>query len=167
MVDGDVELKLSQAEHVRNFIVGHLSNLDFITGLLLARQWVLLAAEEDAGDFVCSDHPVLLEWTVEVPQFFRDSPGFGLENTIVHVPLSRKLLLRGTFDGPGGVTVPVGRDTVAVVNGFAIGKVTRFLYTPEADFIWEKEDGSIGGVADLFAAIAEYRKRQSSSKGNS
>jgi len=160
VVDGEAELKLSQAEQVRNFVVGHLSNLEFIAELLMARQWVLLAAEEDAGDFICSDHPVVLEWTVEVPSFRRDSPGFGLQNTVVHVPLSRKLLLRGMFGGPEGVTVPVGRDTVAGINSFAIGKVTRFLYTSESDFIWKMDDGSIGSVADVFAAIAEHRTRQ-------
>lgn len=159
VVDGEVELELTQAGHVRSFIEGHLSNLDFITRLLMARQWVLLAAEGDADDFICSDHPVVLEWTVEVPPFYRDSPGFGLENTVVHVPLSRKLLLRGTFDVPAGITVPVGRDMVATTNALALRKVTRFLYTPEADFFWKKEDNSVGGVSDLFAAIAEYRER--------
>lgn len=167
VVGGETELKLSRTEQVRNFVVGHLGNLDFIAGILMARQWVLLAAEDGAGDFICSDHPVLLEWTVEVPPFYRNSPGFGLKNTIVHVPLSRKLLLRGTFGGPEGMTVPVDRNAVALINGLAVGKATRFLYTPEPDFIWKKEDGSVSGAADVFAAISEHRERQAGTHNTS
>jgi len=164
VIDGKAELKLSRTAEVRSFVVGHLGNLEFIAELLMARQWVLLVPEEGAGDFICSDHPVVLEWTVEVPPFRRDSPGFGLQHTIVHVPLSRKLLLRGTFGGPEGMTLPVDRNAVALLNGLAVGKATRFLYTPEPDFIWKKDDGSTGGIADVFAAIAEHRRQQASSQ---
>ena len=75
--------EVSEYEEVKRFVeeenfdirYGHghhlryeLQATDEILSLLRHRKWSLFIAEEDADDFVCSDHPVALAWIEDPPQ---------------------------------------------------------------------------------------------------
>ena len=61
-----------------------------ILDLLPLRHWSLIVAAQDAGQFICTDNPVLLTWTEKMPPFF--SPGFGVGSTEINVPRAKSTL---------------------------------------------------------------------------
>jgi hypothetical protein len=84
--------------------------------LLGRRRWTLYTADGSSGEFITTDRPVTLMWT-EKPRAngIFSSPGFGLKNTEVLFPLSRKAALIGRWDRGGGTEV-AQRDFVATFN---------------------------------------------------
>ena len=102
------------------------SMLPTLLDLLMARQWAVLRTQPDAGDLICTDHPVLLEWIKRAP--LGESPGFGLENTAVFVPIGPSAALFGLWDAEP--TDPMmTRDQVAFWNGQLLGCVHRFVFS--------------------------------------
>ncbi len=93
-----VESDEFRVETVRNWYIRvMLDMMDAILPYLAARRWSLVMAEPDAGYFTCSDRPVALIWTTEVPALY--SPGFGMRNTQLTFPLTKEVGLIGEFDG--------------------------------------------------------------------
>jgi len=155
-------LEFSQNFHVDNLLSALLPTADeTIAPLLAARHWVLWVAKDDAGHFITTDRPVLLTWTVEVPAFYANNPGFGFQNTAVVFPLSKKLALYGRFHGPRRAVLPADKDQVALVNRMMSQGVVRFAYSTDENFVWKKlSNETIGDRRDMFDAIKEHQAKK-------
>jgi len=116
---------------------------------MMARNWAFIRADEQTSGYICSDHPVGLIWTKEMPPFYR--PGFGMPDTELTVPLTRKWALIGRFDKPANVGL-ADRATVAALNS-RTGMSAGQIYHPSEDFVWTMLTGEIGGRQDLLDAI--------------
>jgi len=117
---------------------------------LSLRKWRLWIAEDNAPDFICSDSPVTPVWTIPAPPML--PPAFGTPNTIVSVPLSRRICLVSMLDQE----LPDGRlDVAAVAQMNSItGRYANQLYSAEPDFVWRMRDDRIGTAADLMSALS-------------
>jgi hypothetical protein len=118
---------------------------------LSLRSWQLWIADSNAPDFVCSDSPVSLNWVNPVPGPY--PPGYDLKNTVVSVPLQKRMAMVGLFDGDDKPR-NVGRDEVAQVNS-ATGMHAGQLYCPSSDFVWFTKHGNVGHRADLLKALQD------------
>lgn len=156
----EYKIEFSQNFHINNLMTALLPvAADTIAPLLAERHWLLWSAQDGAGHFITADRPVLLTWTVEVPAFYADSPGFGLENTLVIFPLSKTLAMYGRFEGPRGV-IPASAKEVAFLNRMMSASVRRFIYSTDKNFIWQREDGSIGDTGDMFEAVKAHQAKK-------
>lgn len=70
---------------------------DTILPFLVKRRWHTITSVTDTG-FITSDHPVGLFWSDDRRDASPYSPGFGLEQTTVIFPVSRKVLIVGKFE---------------------------------------------------------------------
>lgn len=135
---------------------GHIKQLfqvvDILLPFLAARKWSLLIAEYGAGDFIASDDPVALTWTSTPALPGMAPPGFGLMETDVTFPLSKKLAILGRFEGEAG-RFSADRARVAAINTRTGMYCVRFLCSPSEDFLWLKADGTVRGAADLVQEI--------------
>jgi hypothetical protein len=133
--------------------------------LLIERRWILNIAEEGAGDFICSDKPVIAHplSTDNFRQIRFVRPDFQ-KDTIVVMPLSRRIALTGEFEGGPSGTAYVDARRVALINGFLVApsqfttreegkQVIRYVYSPESDFSWWTLKEKVGNVDDLWASL--------------
>jgi hypothetical protein len=118
-----------------------------ITDLLYKRNWCLLIVDE-GSEFICSENPVTLTWSEGTPKTFR-SPGFGLRNTEVLVPISKEFALLGSFDDELPTVITLEPKGVAVLNRHTIILSNRFIYSSKPEFVFIKTDGNIGNSNDL------------------
>ncbi|MHB9145463.1 MAG: DUF4238 domain-containing protein [Symbiobacteriia bacterium] len=111
-----------------------LEGAKVVAPLLIQRSWTVLVARKDAGDLICSDHPVSLVWTdaALMKQSFY-SPGFGLRNTVVTVPLTRRIALWGSW-GSGRRVSSLGPRDVAAINSRTAMYAQRHIYSARRDF---------------------------------
>jgi len=94
--------------------------------LFMLRQWTVLRTQSDAGDLICTDHPVLLEWIKKVPP--GESPGFGLQNTAIFVPIGPSAALLGLWDAEQKDPT-LSRQRVTFWNGHLLDHVDRFVFS--------------------------------------
>lgn len=147
--------------HMLNMI--DLLNVDM--RLLTERQWRLNIAEDGAGDFICSDKPVIAHplSTRKFRQIRFVRPDFQ-KDTIVVMPLSRRMALTGEFKKERGRSADVDARKVSLINGFLVaptqfttpkeGKhVVRYIYSPASDFSWWMPPGKTGNLEDLWASL--------------
>jgi len=157
----DYTIEFPQNFHIQQLLTTLLPVADeTIAPLLAARHWVLWAAQDGAGHFVTTDRPVALSWTVEVPPFYENSPGFGLENTMVVFPISKRLAMYGRFDGPRGLALPANAEQVALINRVMSRSVIRFMYSTDENFRWRNVDDSIGNRLNMFDAIRDHQAKK-------
>jgi hypothetical protein len=83
------------------------------------------------------------------------SPAFGTPNTIVSVPLNRRLALVGVLDEELP-SIEMDRDEIAAVNSMT-GMYANQLFSPEPDFVWTMKDYSVGSLQDLYDVFARQR----------
>lgn len=154
-----VESDEFRVEMARNWYIRVVLNMmDAILPYLAARRWSLVIAEPDTGYFTCSDRPVALIWTTEMPAFY--SAGFGMRNTQLTFPLSKEVGLIGEFDGePTRNTVD--RRRVAGFNSRTGIYAERFVYSTFQNFYWLRKDGEIGETADLLSLLNNRRQGES------
>jgi hypothetical protein len=124
---------------------------EVIYAALKERRWRLLVPPAEGGDLICSDHPASIVSIDELPGLF--GPGFGMLGTEVSVPLNKRLVLFGTFDGEQG-TYRMTTDSVATFNS-RTAMYARLLFSPGKDFRFVRHDGQVCSVADLLLAIGE------------
>jgi hypothetical protein len=136
---GEYEIKTHQNLHVQL----ELDMVQHIQEILGARKWQLWVSEKDAGDFVTSDHPVCLLSTSKGPQG-PFGPGFGMVETAVLFPLTRKLTLVGTFEGKDKV-VSANREMIARVNVDIIRRAQRQVYSFDNQFSYATPEGILKG----------------------
>ena len=131
-------------------IAMEFKGIDTILPYLFGRGWVLYVAGEDAGPFVTSDRPVILEWNnaERIPPFYRHSPGFGLKNTRVIFPVSQNMALIGEYDTPDALIV-AGRRFVSLVNTEVIRFARPQVYAPNASFRFVDAKGNVRPSTDL------------------
>lgn len=142
---GNFTVSLGQNWNVQTMLV----NGDTIRPFLAQRNWALWVAADNEPDFVCSDCPVSLTWISDPGTLY--PPGYGLANTVVSVPLNRRVALVGTFEPlPGQQTV--GSETIAGVNTATVMYANQ-VFSPVQDFVWLMKDRTIGQVADLLAML--------------
>ena len=105
-----------------------LKLLPDLVPVFLARRWSLLLAAQGEGSFICSDMPVSI--TPTRPDFEQRFLGFGLPETELTVPLSRSMVLVGSYEAPS-ITAEVDANYISVVNRRTMNFAKRFLYSPE------------------------------------
>lgn len=144
---GDYDVDFEQTWHVQQMV----SMAATLAPLLSLRKWCLWIAEEDAPDLICSDRPVAPTWASPMPGLI--SPAFGTPNTIVSVPLNRRIALVSMIEKE----LPhkrLDRQGVAEVNSMTALYANQ-LFSSEPDFVWAKEDEQIGNSTDLLNALKE------------
>lgn len=157
----DYNIEFPTQWQAMDFVMSYLSNLETFTHALTNRKWNLLVAQPEAGDFICTDNPVALDWTTKVPLFYKSSPGFGMTGTVVNMPLTHKYSLIGSFEGTKVLNLQnllAYKEMVATTNTILLKHSQRFIYTRGNDFLWKREDKNFGNVADLFEFINSKRK---------
>jgi hypothetical protein len=152
------EIEFSQNHYIKNLTTTLLPVADeALTPLLGMRNWMLLIADEGAGYFITTDRPIALSWTIEVPPFLQASPGFGLRNTVVYFPVSKGLLMYGTFDALRAPVASADTETVALMNRIMSRSALRFIYSTGENFLWKNLDESIGERRNLFDVVREHK----------
>lgn len=119
-----------------------LSTFDNILPILGERIWSLIIAPSEGPEFICSDHPVTLNYKSN-----RKGPiGFGLRHTEVFFPFSRRAGLYGTFEDPLNKIVYAKPGNVATMNRRVAFNAERHVFSPLESFvIWH--DGSIKAIS--------------------
>lgn len=142
---GQFDVDLDQTWHVQEMIRMAV----ILAPLLSLRRWALWASDENAPDLICSDSPVAPRWMSPVPE--SSSPGFGTPNTIISVPLNRRLALVSAADVPLSER-RLDRADVATVNS-ATAMYANQLYASGEDFVWTMSDGQVGNSGDLLRVL--------------
>ena len=130
-----------------------------LSRMLNTRIWSLLVAGPAVPDFVCSDAPVALVWTVDnahrspglsPKDRWVPPPGFLSEDSEVTVPLGRRTCLVGTYGGASRVQT-VGVSHVAEANRRATAQAARFVFSSEETFVLLDAAGTVCGSERLIA----------------
>jgi hypothetical protein len=121
-VEREDVVKANQTWLVRSM----LKLMDTVLKTLEHRHWHLHVVRPGAPDLVCSDNPVRVTRLRGLP----GSPGGFMEpHTIVTMPLTKRLMVAATFDGPGDVT-EAGEKQVAAFNIVTVNGAQRQVYAP-------------------------------------
>jgi hypothetical protein len=96
--------------------------------IVAARRWNILRAEE--GEFITSDAPAMLMWKDPRRD---DSPGLGVPETRLLVPLSSTVTISGGFELEDA-TFGLSMDEVAKVNGQVIVQARRQVFASSEVF---------------------------------
>ncbi len=115
----EYDVTLNREHHIGIEFKSH----DAVLKTLMARKWEMHAiAGDDVGCFVTTDRPVVLTWhnTEKVPTMFRESPGFGMPDTEVLFPITKNLIVIGSFEGKDG--------TVSATTPFVAGANTKMIH---------------------------------------
>ncbi|WP_018917451.1 DUF4238 domain-containing protein [Vreelandella zhanjiangensis] len=119
-----------------------LIGMQQITELLHMRNWTLVKAGGESGEFITTDNPVSLTWhnPDQAPQFM--SPGFGLRDTMVYFPISKKLALVGEFDRDDAVA-EANKPLVAILNSKIIANSYQRVFAAKNNFNYVAKGGEI------------------------
>lgn len=106
--------------------------------LFSQRKWSLFIAEDGAGAFICSDHPVALMSVGNPPPnpdhpYNIGGPGLAHSDTELTVPLNHRMALFAIFKGPSYVGM-ADEKIVANVNVRTIGSAAKRIYCSNLDF---------------------------------
>ncbi|HBP5689810.1 TPA: DUF4238 domain-containing protein [Pseudomonas aeruginosa] len=132
---GAFEVSVSKEHQIHMELVG----MREITKLLHQRNWVLLRADDDAGEFVTTDNPVSLTFNKPVSSAFI-SPGFGLPDTMVYFPVSKNLALVGEFSGQVGVRA-ANKYLVVMLNSKMIANGYQRVMASKCNFNYIAKGG--------------------------
>lgn len=134
------KIKLSTERHIEMEMV----QVNSILPCLYGRNWILIKSGEQSGPFITSDNPVSLTWNEpeQIPLLYRNSPGFGLKNTMVYFPISKDLALVGEFDKEDK-TINGVKKLVSILNTKTLQNIYKQVYTPNLSFNVFGEDGEI------------------------
>lgn len=118
-----------------HYIALEMKTHDTVLKVLSERKWKLYTTTEEIGYFVTTDRPVVLTWNhpEKIPPMMRHSPGFGREDTEVLFPLTKEMLLLGSFEGEDG-TEATNDILVAVLNTKMIQQSFGQVYAPKKTF---------------------------------
>jgi len=144
--------------HQNHVIHSMLQSADVVLRTLVKRIWSLVVAPGGEANFVCSDWPVSLEWLTQMPAFW-SSPGHGMLNTSLMMPLSKDVALVGAFFGESSVSEASVKD-VAIINS-QTARNARMVFSCEEDFVWYRKNDTIAHVEDLIEEIKQRRQASS------
>lgn len=125
----EYSITLNREHHIKNEFTAH----NPVLHALMARKWELHAIESDnVGCYVTTDRPVVLTWNnpERVPALYRDAPGFGMPDTEVLFPITKNLIVIGSFEGKNG-TVSAATPFVARANTTMIHHAFEQMYGPK------------------------------------
>ena len=137
----DMDFGLDNTSHIRYMLEG----VKTLVPLLHDRKWQLLNAPI-ACDFITSDNPVSLVWTIEMSPL--NPPGFGMSSTILHFPLSSRQALVGRFEGEDA-TLPATTNIVVTLNSIILSSSHRFVASARETFEWLSSYGTIMTQGDI------------------
>lgn len=149
-LSGQFDVDFEQTWHVQQMVLATAN----LAPLLSLRKWTLWIADDGVPDLICSDSPVAPTWASQVNGPY--SPAFGTPNTIVSIPLNRRIALVSMLD----VQLPerrLDRAAVAAINS-ATGKYANQLYAPDPDFVWAMKDHRVGNAEDLLMSLRGEQK---------
>jgi hypothetical protein len=148
---------ISNTLHVHNA----LEAFDAMAPFVASRTWSLLVSVERSTEFVCSDHPVSLSWTVPVEKW-RGAPGVGDPLSELVMPLNRQIALVGRVGGHA-LVLPADRWTVALVNTRTIRWAARYVYSPRDNLVYLRQNEigqpAEGTLVDLMAEWTVNKRR--------
>ncbi len=130
----EYDIRLNQEHHIGIEFQTH----DVVLRALMARKWEMHAIEnDDLGSYVTTDRPVVITWNnpEKVPAMYRDSPGFGMPDTEVLFPITKNLIVIGSFEGKDG-TVPATTPLVAGANTKMIHHAFEQIYGPKTVILY-------------------------------
>jgi hypothetical protein len=78
----------------------------------------------------------------KVPPFYRNSPGFGLRDTIVFFPVSQSLALLGMFELDNRL-IQASDEMVASYNALTISNCYKQIYAPKLGFKFQGKNDEI------------------------
>jgi len=108
-----------------------LNTFDKILPILGERTWSLIIAPPDGPEFICSDHPVTINW-----KFGRKGLiGLGLRETEVFFPLSRSAGFYGTFENSLKEVVHAKIGNVATMNRRVVFNAEKHVFSPLESFV--------------------------------
>ena len=148
---GEYDVNFEQTWHVQELV----RMACVLAPLLSLRKWCLWVAEDSAPDLICSDSPVAPTWVVPMPGPL--PPALGTPNTVVSIPLNRRIALVSMIEEQ----LPerrLDRTGVAVVNSMT-GLYANQLYSADSDFVWVTKDHRVGSAADLLKAFQQQRQQ--------
>lgn len=99
--------------------------------LLRERQWTLWVTDEERGYFVTSDRPMILMWDSAHAAGIR--PGFAHRDTHVIFPLTKRLLLYGSYKRDSAL-LEATPELVAINNHVMVSTCDRFVYATSETF---------------------------------
>jgi hypothetical protein len=134
-----------------------LNSVKIMAPFLARRQWSLMIAPADVGEFICSDVPVAIISKVPLPPLY--SPAPGMPQTELTVPLSKEVTLFSTFEDEPNVMV-LNRREVARINSRTGMYSDRFMYSSGKDFLWLRSDDAICGARDLQEALKKEKRKE-------
>jgi hypothetical protein len=134
---GAFEISVPKEHQIHMELLG----MQRITELLHQRNWVLLKAGDEAGEFITTDNPVSLTFNDPASSPFI-SPGFGLPDTMVYFPVSKNLALIGEFDGGDGVKA-ANKHLVAIFNSRIIANSYQRVLASKSNFNYIAKGGAM------------------------
>lgn len=142
-----------------NMLLEHLLYaVDAIIPTMMARNWGLIYSPHEVGDFVCSDCPVSLHWLVEKERGIYSSPGHGLIETEISVPLSSRVLLIGRFQEINQSVYEANTNIhAAVYNSYTSMNAERHVYSRLPNFYWCSKNNTIADTDDFIEMIKGSR----------
>ncbi len=146
---GEYEVNFEQTWHVQEMVRMAI----VLAPLLSLRKWCIWVVEDGAPDLICSDSPVAPTWAVPMPGPF--PPAFGTLNTVVSVPLNRRIALVSMIEEQLP-ELRLDQTGVAVVNSMTAMYANQ-LYSSTPDFVWRTKDHENGNAADLLKALQSHR----------
>jgi hypothetical protein len=147
LASNDYTVSLTQTGYIQTLVDG----VDPILETLAARKWNLWQVADGVSDLICSDSPVAV--TLAKRNAGGYGIGFGTANTILTMPLSRRLLLIGMFEGRPNSRV-MDRAAVASVNSVTAMNANQ-LFSPDPDFLWRTRARGIAGAQDMLRLLRE------------
>jgi hypothetical protein len=132
------ELTVTQEHNIHMELLG----MKNITELLHMRNWILVKVGENTGEFITTDNPVSLTWYYPDKNSQSVSPGFGLKDTMVYFPVSKKLALVGEFDRQDEIK-EANRDLVSILNSKIIANSYRRVFSSKSNFSYVAKGGEV------------------------
>lgn len=109
-----------------------------------ARNWQIIINPPEE-QYMTSDNPVVLLWDnpSSIPPIYRHSPGFGMTGTTVYFPLTKHILLAGSFEKEA-VTKDGTADLTTVMNSHTICYASRQVFAPSKNVtVWNEHQKSM------------------------
>lgn len=127
------EIEFAPEENLRVEFSAH----DSLLPILGQRTWTLLVAPDSGPNFICADHPVVLNWKSSV---CRDPIGFELPGTEVFFPLGPHTGFYGVYEEFFDTVLKVTPEQVAFMNRRIVENAERHVFTTKDNFfIWYED----------------------------
>ncbi len=123
-----------------------MTSMNAVIHTLHYRKWKLISNDSKLTPFISSDNPVSLYWTHNFKTQY--PPGFAMPNTELIFPLSKSLVLSGTFnDNP--LIINANQMQVAIINSNIISSANRFIFSSKKDFKYLSKSNKILSSSEL------------------